>query len=318
MVRYWNSVVAICVVGAACCACILDKPTASSGVLESELDRLGRDLPASVLGDVPLDKNPNAAIGLPKNFAKNPEIIISRQQYVISWNAKNRGVNWAAWKLRAEDIGRGRSGRWEQDPLLVEFLKKYNTSPVDFPDYQGSCFDRGHVVPSGDRNKTPEINIPTFFLSNVLPQTGFLNRVIWNNLEIQERLMVTQKRPELFIFSGPIYEENLGAIGPKKDIRVPSSFFKVILSKWVGSESGLQNSELPLAIIAPNILSTGEKPNQNPDRLCKEFSDSSLGDKSAPPDNWKQYLTTIAEVERRSGLGIPVMRDAIPVEPVRR
>jgi endonuclease G len=267
-----------------------------------------------VLGDVPLNNNPNAALGLPINLAKNPEIIISRQQYVISWNAKNRGVNWAAWKLTAADIGQGRSGRWEQDPLLVDYLKRYNTSPIDFPDYQGSCFDRGHVVPSGDRNKTPEINIPTFFLSNVLPQTGFLNRVIWNNLEIQERILVTPKRPELFIYSGPLYEENLGAIGPKKDIRVPSAFFKVILSKWVGSESGLQNSELPLAIIAPNIISTGEKPNANPERLCKEFSDNSLGDKSAPPDNWKQYLTTIAEVERRSGLDIPNINNTVPIQ----
>ncbi len=316
MKRFAPSILLSFVVAPSLFGCSLIKSFSSSNVTNSELERVGKDVPAAQLGDVPLTENPNAALGLPKNLTKVSEILISRAEYVLSYNPKNRGVNWAAWRLTANDIGQGRTGRWEFDPALGEYLHKFSADPVDFPDYKGSCFDRGHMVPSGDRNKNPEMNKATFFLSNVLPQTGYINRVPWNHFEMHERSMVSANRPELFIYSGPIFEEDLGYIGPQKDIRIPSAFFKVILSKKLGVDSSVADSELPMAVIMPNVLSDGQKANANQEKLCAEFADSSLGDRSAPQDDWKKYVTTIAEVERRSGFDIPDVDALAPVSAV--
>jgi endonuclease G len=296
--------------------CSILKSFSSSHVTNSELERVGKDVPAAQLGDVSLTENPNAALGLPGNLSKVSEVLISRAEYVLSYNAKNRGVNWAVWRLTANDIGQGRTGRWDADPTLGDYLHKFSADPVGFPDYKGSCFDRGHMVPSGDRNKNPEMNKVTFYLSNVLPQTGYINRVPWNHLEMHERSLVSANRPEVFIYSGPIFEEDLGYIGPQKDIRVPSAFFKVILSKKLGVDSSVADSELPMAVIMPNVLSDGQKPNANPEKHCAEFSDSNLGDRSAPQDDWKKYVTTIAEVEKRSGFDIPEVNALAPVSAV--
>jgi DNA/RNA endonuclease G (NUC1) len=130
---------------------------------------------------------------------------------------------------------------------------------------------------------------------------------------MHERNLVTEKRPELFIVSGPLYEQDWGAIGPNEDIAVPTAFYKVILSKQVGSDPGVQNSELPLAVIVPNTLSNGQNPKENRDKLCEEFTDENLGQGEGPRDDWKPYLTTIEEVERRAGIDIPDVAETVRI-----
>ncbi len=272
-----------------------------------------KKVPNGEVGDVPLAQNPNAAIGLPRSLNPIPEVVVSRQQYVLSWNPQRRGLNWAMWRLRREDLGQGRSGKWFVDPALGDYLAKFNVKPVGYEEYKGSCFDRGHVVPSGDRNRDIEYNTPTFYLSNILPQTGFSNRIIWNHFEMHERDLVTEKRPELFLVSGPLYEQDWGSIGPNEDIPVPTAFFKVVLSKQVGTDPGVQNSELPLAVIVPNTLSNGQNPRENHTKLCEEFSDEHLGQSEGPRDDWKPFVTTIEEVERRSGIDIPSISETVRI-----
>ena len=57
-------------------------------------------------------------------------------------------------------------------------------------DYIGSGYDRGHVVPSGDRFGDREANAETFLMTNIVPQTGALNQFPWEQLESYSRYLI--------------------------------------------------------------------------------------------------------------------------------
>lgn len=251
----------------------------------------------TVLG-LPLEVNNNLAFKVPDTA--NPEIILSRDQYVISYNKLRRTPNWVAWKLEASQIGQsGRSNNFALDLDLDQYLSQtMNQHAVDATDYKGSCFDRGHQVPSADRTDTRENNETTFLMSNMIPQTAYLNRVIWEHLEQYSRDLVQKQSKKLYIIAGPVYDKPMGAIGPDNDIQVPSKNFKVIyvLDSTQGPED--INVQTPsLAVIMPNILQDGSTDLSNKKELCKPVSTS-----RADRRDWEKYKTTLSEIEKLSGL----------------
>jgi len=254
-----------------------------------------------VLGSVPLTKNPNLAIEVPSIPAN--EIILSRDQYVISYNKTRRSPNWVAWKLEADQIGSsGRSNLFLQDSDLENYLIKSPNNPhaVDPNEYKGSCYDRGHQVPSADRTDNVENNQATFIMSNMLPQTAFLNRVIWEHLEQYTRDIVQGQGKKAYIFAGPIYDLDFGLIGPKKDIPVPSKNFKVIFILEANqTPADINTSTQTIAVIMPNVLHDGSKVEANENQPCKTFLPA-LVDRN----DWVKYKTTLSEVERLAGFKI--------------
>jgi endonuclease G len=255
-----------------------------------------------VLGDLTLEENPNLALDAPET--SDLEIIISRDQYVLSYNKEKRVPNWVAWKLEADQIGdSGRSNNFKIDSELDNYLTQNSFKPlraVTQAEYKGSCFDRGHVIPSADRTDTIENNKSTFFMSNMTPQTPFLNRVIWAHLEQYTRDLVQKEGKKAYIIAGPIYDEDFGAIGPDHDIQVPSKEFKVIfvLDADQGPEDINEKTEV-ISVIMPNTLQDGSNPMENKEELCKPLSGASQG-----KNDWVQYKTSIEEVENLSGLDI--------------
>lgn len=255
-----------------------------------------------VLGDLTLEDNPNLAIEIPQS--ENPEIILSREQYVLSYNQEKRVPNWVAWKLEADQIGdSGRSNNFKIDTELDNYLLQHSYRPlraVNQAEYKGSCFDRGHQIPSADRTDTVENNRSTFFMSNMTPQTPFLNRILWAHLEQYTRDLIQKEGKKAYIIAGPIYDENFGAIGPDHDIQVPSKEFKVIfiLNADEGPEDINEKTEV-ISVIMPNTLQDGSNPMENQDELCKPLSGASNG-----KNDWLRYQTTIRDVENLSGLKI--------------
>ncbi len=251
-----------------------------------------------VLG-LPLDQNLNLKASIPETSVS--EIILSREQYVLSYNKNRRSPNWVAWKLERNLIGSsGRSNNFMIDPELEIYLKQTNAtkSPVNETEYRGSCYDRGHQIPSADRTDTQTNNETTFLMSNMIPQTAFLNRVVWEHLEQYSRDLVQKQGKKLYIIAGPIYDHDLGFIGPQKDIPVPSKDFKIIYVLNAGQNISDINADTPtISVIMPNILQDGSLPDQNPQDLCKP-----LNIKSADKKDWEKYKTTINEIENISGL----------------
>ena len=53
-------------------------------------------LAQAVIGGIDLAKNPNLIFTAPKSADPKNEVLISRAEYVISYNRKFREMNWAA------------------------------------------------------------------------------------------------------------------------------------------------------------------------------------------------------------------------------
>ncbi|MGZ3690015.1 MAG: DNA/RNA non-specific endonuclease [Pseudobdellovibrio sp.] len=263
------------------------------------------DSGSDVIGNVSLNQNVNASEYTPVNINKKPEVLISRDTYLISFNPDSRLLNWAAWKLELSDIGHfGRTNNFLQDPDLQNYLARANKQAVDPTEFSGSCFDRGHQVPSADRDTSQEVNQLTFLMSNMIPQTAYLNRVIWEHLEAYTRTLVVNQGKKVYVIAGPIYDEDFGKIGPNKDIPVPSKNFKILIVLDKNQTINDINAQTQIiSVIMPNILKTGEKPMDNRAELCKE-SGSSSGDAVIDVNDWQKFQVPLPDIEKAAGFKI--------------
>lgn len=163
------------------------------------------------------------------------EIIIRRDNYIISYNQTMLNPNYVGWELTAEEtIGElPREEKFSPDPALPENLR------IDTYEYSNSGFDRGHMAPAADMKFSPKAMEESFYMSNVCPQTHKLNAGGW--LVIEERCRKWAKQEgKIYIICGPIYEQNTPKfIGKNVQIRVPDAFFKVVIAP---------NSEKPKGI----------------------------------------------------------------------
>jgi len=86
--------------------------------------------------------DPNIRFGMPAPAAADPAsreaYLISRMQYVLSYNDKTHNPNWVAWRLTQENIGKAKRGAFQPDPLLPRGF-----GHVTAHTYDGSGFDRG-------------------------------------------------------------------------------------------------------------------------------------------------------------------------------
>lgn len=259
----------------------------------------------TVLGSLKLEDNPNLAALVP--VSSYPEIILSRPQYVISYNKERRAPNWVSWKLQLSDMGRvPRSNDFSADYDLEKYFSqtsKSNDRAVVDNDYNGSCFTRGHQAPSGDRTDSLADNQTTFFMSNMVPQTSYLNSVIWQHLEEYTRDLVLTQNKTVYVIDGPIYDQDFGSIGPKNDIKIPSKNFKVIVILGAKETAADINDKTEMiAVIMPNILEDGRPPIRTADN--KDCAGFQITNKNVSKDDWKQYITTVAEIEKASGIEI--------------
>lgn len=269
----------------------------------------------AILGDVPMSANHNIDIGYPdwldvkaplkgqsmglaNSETKAPEIIISRRQYLLSWNPHSRELNWAAWRLSAQDLGTvGRRDRFTADSDLEHYLSTAQSGhAVDPNDYRGTCFDRGHQVPSGDRTDQPENNAATFNMSNIIPQTAWLNRGVWEHLEHHSRELVRGTDSVLFIYAGPVYADGDERwTGLNHDIAVPTKNFKILVR-------GGDKPEVLAAVMMPNVTSTGSDPLSDHEQACADQHQGTSFTADESANDWQGYSMSVADIEKESDL----------------
>jgi endonuclease G len=150
-------------------------------------------------------------------------VLIKHIYYTLSYVHKYKDAEWVAYRLTDEMI-QGSAVR--HDNFCVDAMVPGGTAGPD--NYPGKDYDRGHLCPADDMSFSQSATDTTFYMSNMTPQMGSFNRGIWKKLEEKVRGWV-KKYKELYIISGPILNNKLQRIGPKKDISVPKEFYKVIL-----------------------------------------------------------------------------------------
>lgn len=204
--------------------------------------------------------------------AAGDNILIDHDVIVLSSNKNTKFADWVAYKATAGNInGPERKRNWAKDPKIdVQFT----FTPGD---YKGMSkepyfFDRGHQAPLAsfkNHSKWYVLN----YLSNITPQKKELNSGPWKNLEAAERRLVKQYE-EAYVLTGPYYGKRNVVKGPSLDrikYVIPSGYWKIISIK--------NGREIKIASFI--------------------FPQS-----AAIRDNYCNYLTSVPEIEQKTGLKI--------------
>jgi endonuclease G, mitochondrial len=218
--------------------------------------------------------NPSAAIAL---FADPQNYLIARPQYVLSYN-RDRGIpNWVSWQLNVSWLGSLPRLPFQTDASLPADWYRVTTD-----DYTGSGFDRGHVVPAADRNRTTADSQAVFLMTNILPQAPDNNRGPWEQLESYCRELVRQGK-ELYIIAGGAGTGGTGEKGKRSiigrsKVAVPEWTWKVaVVFDRVGmSLSDITGETRVIAVKMPNAQGIKER-------------------------DWRDFITTIDDIESLTG-----------------
>ncbi len=218
--------------------------------------------------------NPSGAVAstsYPTNY------LMTKTMYTSSYNNTKKTPNWVSWHLSSAWYGTApRSTSFTTDQTLPSGWYRVTTS-----DYTNSGFDRGHMCPSADRDKTSDENKQTFVMTNIVPQAPWNNQRCWANLETYCRNLADAGN-EMYIISGPGGQGGDGSNGARTTVGngvvVPNYTWKVILVLPNGSSdaSRVTSSTRVIAVKVPNSQSV----NNNP---------------------WSQYRVSVDQIESLTG-----------------
>jgi len=214
------------------------------------------------------------------NKGEDGYFLLCREGYVLAHDNDRKTPAWVVEHLTpARFTGPGDrnalNNPFKEDPTL----KAENIPRAQLDDYnkksdgEKRSFDRGHMAPAADMKTTENMTVESFYLSNMAPQQGIgLNRHIWADLEGLARDW-TCDRKDLYVITGPIYDDDRpDTLGPDK-VAVPTAFYKMAYEP---------KQRRLIAFILPN---------QRVDKQGQKAQDA-----------LKPYITNLAEVERRSGV----------------
>jgi endonuclease G, mitochondrial len=227
---------------------VINRPTITTPLIGPDPSGVTTLIPSLSL---PATDNPNLLLGNPSQAVPGDRTnnLVTRPQYALSYNS-DRGIpNWTSWQLNTSWLGTQPRRNFMPDLALP--------APVITPnDYNNSGFDRGHMVPAADRNRSPEDSQAVFLMSNILPQAPDNNQGPWERLEAYSRDLVRQGK-ELYIIAGSSGTGGTGKNGTfttigKGKVAVPKSVWKVIVVLDTPGQSTITSQTRVIAVNMPN------------------------------------------------------------------
>ena len=208
--------------------------------------------------------------------AKADHEIRKFENYTLCYRESYEQAEWSAYCLTEDELVKNakRSDDFRADPEIT-------TGSATPADYKKSGYDRGHLSPAADFAFSEKAMSETFYMSNMSPQKGSLNRGIWKDLESKVREWA-ELYGRVYVISGPVLEKpatEYKSIG-ENQVSVPEFYYKVILAPLYADENDKASPEdaqniMMMAFIFPN-----------------EKCEGTLDD----------YAVTVDEVESRTGL----------------
>ena len=211
--------------------------------------------------------------GAPSSATADPanadDYLVIHDGYTLSYNNSRGTANWVAWRTYAADLGERRErSLFQPDKTLPRGFRQ-----IQYYDYSGSGYDRGHMVPAADRFGDEQRMEETFLMTNIVPQTGDLNQYPWNKLESYSRGIV-RSGSDTYTIAG-VYGDN-GRLRNK--VTIPTNCWKVIVVLPRGSITITERSRI-IAVDMPNIDGIQDA-------------------------RWETYKTTVREIEQKTGIDI--------------
>jgi endonuclease G len=193
-----------------------------------------------------------------------------REGYVLAHDARLKIPLWVQYQLSPEDVPgtAERSDDFRPDTSIPFGFR------AELNDYSGSGYDRGHMAPAADMQRSDHVMSESFLLSNMAPQVGIgFNRHIWANLEAAVRGWVEQ-RGTLTVITGPVFAVATNRVAfdvvGNSHVAVPTHFYKIVV------DANDPNNPAALAFLLPNQSLSGQ--------------------------HYNQYLRSIDEIEAATGL----------------
>ncbi len=184
------------------------------------------------------DPTPARRAMLPEARKDLHEQILLRKGYTVSYNWETREPNWVAWVLTASHAADVTYDR-PTNRNAFHMDKEVREPRAMREDYTGSGYSRGHQCPAGDCRWDKDAMYETFLMTNMCPQTQYINGGVWNTIEMSCRQWAVTYG-EIEIVCGPIFFKSgeVRTIGENK-VRVPDAFFKVIACIRNGEPKGI-------------------------------------------------------------------------------
>lgn len=263
--------------------------------------------PNGVFGTVPFTIIPTTAptsavyrnhveFGAPVDVASAGTVVLTKAQYVESYDPARGGPRWVSWNLNKSQFGAApRCDCFSADQTLPADV--YHV--VDF-DYRNGGYDRGHMVQSESRTTTDQENAATFLLTNILPQAAANNQGPWSKLEneLNDMARSTTAPKEIYVVAGGIYRPDAPTLKGENKVAIPDYTWKVAVIMDAGKGLADVHSAADLQVIAvkmPN-LTDANATSDNPAHAGTGTGATTIAGKP-----WQTYATTVDEIERITG-----------------
>ncbi len=157
---------------------------------------------------------------------------VCRLGYAVGHSSQTKTPLWSAEHLVAGAIG----GAEPRTNVFLEDTSLPAGERATLNDYKRSGYDRGHMSPAGDFSRSAQEMAESFYLSNMVPQNGPLNRGPWAKLEGHVR-ETARSAGGLYVITGPVFQAGgYPTIGPGH-VGVPQAIYKIVLDTAHGRMS---------------------------------------------------------------------------------
>ncbi len=202
--------------------------------------------------------------GAPRAEGASAFRVLTNQAYAVGYSDTLGNPVWAAY--RVADMKTVPAARPRPDRFEVD---RRTVARISHDDYTGSGYDRGHMAPNHAiaTRHGEAAQRETFLMSNIVPQLHELNAGLWKTLEMKIASSYPARYGEVWVITGPIFGTQPPRLRGR--VAVPEAFYLIIIDE-------IEGRLRTLAFIIPQ--------------------EEARGSEAA------RYLTTIAEIQHRTGL----------------
>jgi endonuclease G len=208
-------------------------------------------------------------MGVPKVVAAPAEgswhRVLRNDGFMVGYSEKLANPLWVTYQVTGQRFDSGkRPSRFSADWRSL--------SRIDHDDYTGSGYDRGHMAPNYliASRYGRQAQLDTFLMTNITPQKAMLNQKSWQRLEEAVADDFHDLHGDFWVVTGPIFSAEPNTLKQSR-VAIPDAFYKILIQPGNADSPGKA-----LAFIFPQ----NAKPN----------------------DSLMKFVTSIDEVEQRTGL----------------